>query len=99
MDEAALILACGQDLEGTPFAVCDAANEAEARWLEWCDAAGLAPGTRGAISRLRKIMYDELWGRLVDGHEGWTAIGNMAGRDWQADHAEAQLSRLLEGVA
>lgn len=44
-------------------------------------------------------MYDELWGRLIDGQEGWEALAKMSGRDWQADHAAAQLSRLLEAFA
>jgi superfamily II DNA or RNA helicase len=99
LDDEALLAACSADLEAIPFAVCDRPKEAAKRWLEWCDAAGLSPGTRSAISRLRKIMYDELWGRLVDGQEGWAALSKMPGRDWQADHAAAHLSRLLESVA
>jgi hypothetical protein len=96
LSNEALLADCDTDLEAMPFAICDQPLEAKKRWLEWCELAGLAPGTRGAISRLRKIMYGELWGRLVDGHEGWTALANMPGRDWQADHAAAELSRLVE---
>mmetsp|Transcript_12008 Transcript_12008/g.28094 ORF Transcript_12008/g.28094 Transcript_12008/m.28094 type:complete len:353 (+) Transcript_12008:3-1061(+) len=44
-------------------------------------------------------MYDELWGRLIDGLEGWNALGQMPGRSWQADYAAAQRSRLLEALA
>lgn len=91
--------ACERDLQATPFALCECPAEAEARWLEWCSEAGLAPGTRGAISRLRKIMYNELWGRLVDGKEGWQALAKLPGRNWQADYASAQRSRLHEAVA
>lgn len=98
LGDKVLLGECSNELEAMPFALCDRPVEAAERWLEWCKAAGLAPGTRGAISRLRKIMYDELWGRFVDGLEGWTALSSMPGRDWQADYAEAQLSRLMEGV-
>jgi len=98
LGEAELLEACEKDLEVTPFALCERPLEAEARWLEWCAEVGLAPGTRGAISRLRKIMYDELWGRLLDGKEGWEALARMQGRDWRADHAAAQRSRMLEAV-
>jgi len=83
----------------TPFALCDRPSEAEARWLEWCNSSGLSPGNRGAISRLRKIMYDELWGRLVDGEEGWAALANMGSRDWQADYVAGQQNRLEEEIA
>jgi len=99
LDDKALNSVCGKDLEVTPFAVCDCPAEAEARWLEWCEVAGLAPGTRGAISRLRKIMYDELWGRLVDGSEGWAALGRMPNRAWQADYTAAEVSKLMDSVA
>jgi len=93
-----LLAACSKDLEATPFAVCDRPLEAQTRWLEWCELTGLAPGSRGAISRLRKIMYDELWGRFVDGIEGWSALSGMPGRDWRADYAAAQVSRLVEVI-
>ncbi|CAE8605611.1 unnamed protein product, partial [Polarella glacialis] len=99
MTDEQLLEACGKDLGVTAFALCDRPNEAEARWLEWCEKSGLCPGTKGAISRLRKIMYDELWGRLVDGADGWAALSKMSGRDWQADYAAAQQSRLHEAVA
>jgi len=99
LDSDELLAACRQDLEAMPFALCDCPAEAEARWLYWCEETGLRPGTRGAISRLRKIMYNELWGRLVDGLEGWEALAKMGGRPWRADYAAAQRSRLLEAVA
>jgi len=96
--DEALLRSCQAMLEAIPFAVCDRPHEAEMRWLDWCQAAGLSPGSPGAISRLRKIMYDELWGRLVDGQEGWLSLANMAGRDWQAEYAAAQRCRLQEAV-
>jgi len=99
LSDEALLQACEKELEATPFALCERPLEAEARWLDWCKETGLAPGTRGAISRLRKIMYDELWGRLIDGKEGWQALSKMAGRSWQADYAAAQRNRMLEALA
>jgi len=99
MDDSALLIACSPDLEVMPFAICDQPEEAARRWLEWCEAAGLDTGTPGAISRLRKIMYDELWGRFVDGQEGWNALEKMPGRDWQAEYAAAQLARLRQAIA
>lgn len=99
MDDSALLISCTPDLEVMPFAICDQPEEAARRWLEWCEAAGLDSGTPGAISRLRKIMYDELWGRFVDGQEGWNALEKMPGRDWQVEYAAAQLSRLRQAIA
>lgn len=99
LSDEALLAACTRDLESMPFALCDRPGEAEARWLEWCRTTGLLPGTPGAISRLRKIMYDELWGRLLDGQEGWTALAKMSGRDWCADYAAAQQCRFHEAMA
>eukprot|EP00928_Gymnodinium_smaydae_P067457 TRINITY_DN5042_c1_g1_i1.p1 TRINITY_DN5042_c1_g1~~TRINITY_DN5042_c1_g1_i1.p1 ORF type:complete len:925 (+),score=183.77 TRINITY_DN5042_c1_g1_i1:52-2826(+) len=100
MAGSTLYAECSKDLEAMPFALCDQPAEAETRWLQWCNATGIDPGTRGAISRLRKIMYDELWGRLVDGIDGWTALAKMSStRDWRADYALAERSRLLEAVA
>lgn len=96
LDDDALLEACRGDLEVTPFAICEHPADAEYRWLEWCAQVGLEPGTRGAISRLRKIMYDELWGRLVDGVEGWAGLAKMGHRCWRGDYAAAQRSRLLE---
>lgn len=93
-----LLEACEQDLQAIPFALCERPAEAEARWLRWCAEAKLAPGTKGALSRLRKIMYDELWGRFVDGKEGWEALGKLPGRNWRADYAAAQRARLLEAL-
>lgn len=98
LDDAALLEACGDELESTTFAICLQPEEAEARWLAWCEAAKLEPGTRGGISRLRKIMYDELWGRLVDGKEGWAALAKMGPRNWRADYAAAEKSKLLEAL-
>ena len=39
--EEALLAACERDLEATPFALCERPQEAESRWLEWCQDAGL----------------------------------------------------------
>lgn len=98
MDDSALLAACSCDLEVMPFAICEQPEEAGRRWLEWCEAVGLETGTPGAISRLRKIMYDELWGRLVDGQDGWKALERMPGHDWQAAYTAAQLSRLRQAI-